>query len=243
MADTHHGSQLQKIDDSQNSYLNSTFWDVYPLFLLVQEGNVDGFKEAFNITVDAYPTVGRISSSARKQVEYLTVSLVNTFMIAAIFGGVYPPEANWVADRALSRLSSFKKLDELPALVYDEAVELCHLVQEAKRSDSGNFYVEQAKQYLSTHLTQDVHVADVAEAVGLSPTYLSRLFKRCCGQTMREYLVGERVKAAQRLLETDGRSIAQIAALLRFCDQSYFTQVFRRRTGLTPRQYRNANRR
>lgn len=102
--------------------------------------------------------------------------------------------------------------------------------------------MEQARQYLSTHLTQDIHVGDVADAVGFSPTYLSRLFRSCCGQTMREYLVAERIKAAQRLLVTDDRSIAQVTALLRFCDQSYFTQVFRRHTGLTPRQYRNAHR-
>lgn len=83
----------------------------------------------------------------------------------------------------------------------------------------------------------------VAQAVGLSPAYLSRLFSRCTGQTMRTYLTGERVKAAQRLLVTDECSIAQVASRLRFCDQSYFTQVFRQHTGLTPRQYRNANRR
>ena len=63
------------------------------------------------------------------------------------------------------------------------------------------------------------------------------------GQTMRAYLTSERIKTAQHLLTADERSIAQIAARLRFCDQSYFTQVFRRQTGLTPRQYRNANRR
>lgn len=236
-------SQLQRIDDSEHGYLNTTFWDVHPLFLLVQEGDEDGFKEAFDISVEAYPTTRRISNSERKQLEYLTVSLVNTFMIAAILGGVYPPEANWVADRALRRLSAFKQPDELPLLVYDEAVELCRLVQEAQRNDTGNFSVEQAKQFLSTHLTQEIRSSDVAEAVGLSPTYLSRLFKRCCGQTMRDYLTAERIKAAQRLLITDERSIAQIASLLHFCDQSYFTQVFRQRTGLTPRQYRNTHRR
>ena len=83
----------------------------------------------------------------------------------------------------------------------------------------------------------------MAQAVGLSPAHLSRLFSRCTGQAMRTYLTGERVKAAQRLLVTDECSIAQVASRLRFCDQSYFTQVFRQHTGLTPRQYRNANRR
>ena len=237
------GSQLQRVEDSEHNYLNTTFWDVNPLFLLVQEGNVDGFREAFGIRIEAFPTAGRISDNTRKQYEYLIVSLVNTFMIAAILGGAYSPEANWIADRALRRLSTFDGLDELVPIAYDAGVELCELVTVTKRSDTGNFSVEQAKRYLSTHLTQEVRIADVADAIGLSPGYLSRLFKRVTGQTMRAYLTSERIKTAQRLLVTDERGIAQIAALLRFCDQSYFTQVFRRETGLTPRQYRDSNRR
>jgi len=236
-------SQFQRIDDSEHRYLNTTFWDVNPLFLLVQEGNLEGFRDTFDIRLEDFPAVGRISDNMRKQYEYLTVSLVNTFMIAAILGGAYPPEANWIADRALRRLSTLDELDRIVPLVYDAGIELCELVHASKAADTGNFSVEQAKRYLSTHLTQEIRITDVADAIGLSPGYLSRLFKRVTGQTMRAYLTCERVRTAQRLLVTDERSIAQIAALLRFCDQSYFTQVFRRQTGLTPRQYRDANRR
>ena len=97
------------------------------------------------------------------------MSLVNTFMIAAIQGGAYPPEANWIADRALRRLNTFDGLDELVPIAYDAGLELCELVAASKRTDTGNFYVEQAKRYLSTHLTQGIHVPEVADAIGLPP--------------------------------------------------------------------------
>lgn len=236
-------SQLQRVEDSEHGYLNTTFWDVNPLFLLIKDGNVDAFRETFDIRIEAFPATGRISDNRRRQHEYLTVSLINTFMIAAIQGGAYPPEANWIADRALRRLGTFDELSELVSIAYDAGLELCELVATSRSTDTGNFYVEQTKRYLSTHLTQEIRATEVADAVGLSPAYLSRLFKRVTGQTMRAYLTAERIKTAQRLLVTDECSIAQIAALLRFCDQSYFTQVFRRQTGLTPRQYRDANRR
>ena len=48
----------------------------------------------------------------------------------------------------------------------------------------------------------------------------------------------ERIEAARQLLVTTDRSIPQIASLMRFCDQSYFTLVFRQKTGQTPGQYR-----
>ncbi|MDO4192627.1 MAG: helix-turn-helix transcriptional regulator [Erysipelotrichaceae bacterium] len=58
---------------------------------------------------------------------------------------------------------------------------------------------------------------------------------------MVEYLRDERISAAKELLVLMDKSIAEIAQLLRFCDQSYFIAVFRRNTGMTPNTYRKAN--
>ena len=228
----------QKLLDSEESYLNTTFWDIQPLFLLVQNGETAQLKARLHVQLEKFPA-GRITRDARKQLEYLTVSLVNTFMIAAIQGGVYPPEANAIADQALRRLSQIRSVTEIPALVSEAALRLCEMVRETKRQDTGNVHVEKAKHYLTDHLTQEIRTEDIAEAVGISPYHLSRLFKTHTGLTLREYLARERIEAAKQLLATTDRTIPQIASLLRFCDQSYFTMVFRRQTGQTPGEYRN----
>ena len=231
-------SVQQKLLDSEESYLNTTFWDIQPLFLLVQNGETAQLKARLHVQLEKFPA-GRITRDARKQLEYLTVSLVNTFMIAAIQGGVYPPEANAIADQALRRLSQIRSVTEIPALVSEAALRLCEMVRETKRQDTGNVHVEKAKHYLTDHLTQEIRTEDIAEAVGISPYHLSRLFKTHTGLTLREYLARERIEAAKQLLATTDRTIPQIASLLRFCDQSYFTMVFRRQTGQTPGEYRN----
>ena len=89
-------------------------------------------------------------------------------------------------------------------------------------------------------MTQDIRSAEIAEAAGISLYHLSRLFKDLTGFTMREYLTCERIEAAKLLLDTTDSSIPQIASLLRFCDQSYFTFVFRKLTSKTPGQYRDS---
>ena len=228
--------------DSENSFLNTTFWNVMPLFLLVRSGDTPSLRENLHIELERFPA-GRITRDERKQLEYLTVSLVNTFMIAAIQGGVYPPEANAAADRALRRLSQLRSTADIPGIVSDAAVQLSELVRASNAQDTGNVHVEKAKHYLSDHLTQEIRTEDVAAAVGVSPYHLSRLFKALTGMTMREYLTRERIKTAKQLLAASERSIPQIASLLRFCDQSYFTKVFREITGQTPRQYREQNHR
>ena len=70
MSDTVH----QRIRDSEESYLNTTFWDIHPLFLLVQKGETEKLKDSLNIQLEKFPS-GRITRDARKQLEYLTVSL------------------------------------------------------------------------------------------------------------------------------------------------------------------------
>jgi AraC-like DNA-binding protein len=232
----------QQLRDSEESYLNTSFWNIQPLFLLVRSGEVEKMRASLNIQLEKFPA-GRITGDARKQLEYLTVSLVNTFMIAAIQGGVYPPDANAAADKALRRLSLLRNTADIPELVKEAAVQLCEMVRESKKEDTGNIHVEKARHYLSAHLTQEIHTEDIASAVGVSPYHLSRLFKALTGRTMREYLIHERIEAAKQLLITGGLSIPQIASLLRFCDQSYFTLVFRRETGMTPGQFKKENER
>ena len=53
-----------------------------------------------------------------------------------------------------------------------------------------------------------------------------------------EYLTNERIETSRQLLISGTMELQQIAALLHFCDQSHFTQVFRKKTGMTPAQYR-----
>lgn len=228
----------QMLLDSEESYLNTTFWDVQPLFLMVQNGDVESLQNSLHIRLDRFPA-GRITRDARKQLDYLAVSLVNTFMIASIQGGVYPPEANAVADQALRRLSMMRNTSDIPDLITEAALCLCGLVTESRRQSTENPHVEKARHFISTHLTQEIRIEDVSRAAGISPYHLCRLFKAHTGMTVKKYLLQERIEAARQLLSTTDRSITQIAALLRFCDQSYFTMVFRRETGRTPGEYRN----
>ena len=185
---------------------------------------------------------GRITKDQRRQMEYLAVSLVNTFMIAAIEGGVYPPDANAAADEALGRLSRIHDVSEITAIVRTTTLRLGEMVVSAVSQNSGNEHVEDAEHYISAHLTQEIRMEDVADAVGISLSHLSRLFREKTGMTMRCFLMQERIRAARHLLAAGDTGIPEIAALLRFCDQSHFTLVFRKETGETPARYRKKHR-
>lgn len=106
--------------------------------------------------------------------------------------------------------------------------------EERPRNDT----VEQICAYLSAHYTQKLTLTDVAAQFYLSPYYLSRLFRRVTGQSIVDYINGQRIEAAQHLLEETDLSINAVAEQTGFATTAHFRRVFRELLGVSPQQYR-----
>ena len=92
--------------------------------------------------------------------------------------------------------------------------------------------------FMDSHLDTSLHLADLARAAGMSERSLSRSFHMTLGQSPIEYLLNVRLQRAEELLLAGPTAISQIAFEVGFRDANYFTRQFRRRHGLSPRQYR-----
>ena len=73
----------------------------------------------------------------------------------------------------------------------------------------------------------------------MSSWHFIRSFKTITGISPHQYVLQQRIKKAQYLLQQNQISISEIAATVGFCDQSHFTKYFKRIVGITPRQYRD----
>ena len=100
--------------------------------------------------------------------------------------------------------------------------------------------VLQAARYISENYMHPVTTADVAAAVGFSPNYLSRKFRRAAGIGLHEYLVFIRLHHAALELVTTEDSITTVAFRCGFSDSNYFKDAFKKKYGITPREYRKA---
>ena len=105
-------------------------------------------------------------------------------------------------------------------------------------SDQSSMSIKKTAEYIAAHFAEDLTLAEVANEVHMNPTYLSTLFKQVTGMSFKEYLNHIRIEEAQRLLSNTSYPIMQIALSCGFSDQSYFSKVFKKQTGLTPKQYR-----
>ena len=97
--------------------------------------------------------------------------------------------------------------------------------------------IHRALRYIRENLTEDLCLEKVAGHVSLSPVHFHKAFKSAVGQTLHQYVEQQRIKHAIDLLTTTDMTLTEIAFKSGFSSQSYFSYVFKRSTGTTPRKY------
>ncbi|MGM9557759.1 MAG: AraC family transcriptional regulator [Oscillospiraceae bacterium] len=98
--------------------------------------------------------------------------------------------------------------------------------------------IHQSVQYISTHYAERLTLEDMAQRVYLSPAYFSRVFKQEIGETFTAYLNRVRIDHSRALLRRKDLRLVDIALMVGFEDQSYFTKVFKKVVGTSPLRYR-----
>jgi AraC family transcriptional regulator len=90
--------------------------------------------------------------------------------------------------------------------------------------------------------SEPVNVSTLASAIGVSRSHFSRAFHKLAGEPPRAYISRMRVERAMSLMREGDISLGEIALVAGFADQAHFSNAFRRATGATPLQWRNARR-
>lgn len=100
-------------------------------------------------------------------------------------------------------------------------------------------HVARAVKYIESQYAQDMGIQDIADELMISESHLSRLFKDCTGYTVGDYLQHYRIKQACSLLGNQTLKIYKIADKVGYRDQRYFSVMFKKIVGLTPREFQN----
>jgi AraC-like DNA-binding protein/mannose-6-phosphate isomerase-like protein (cupin superfamily) len=108
----------------------------------------------------------------------------------------------------------------------------------AAPDESAGWYVRRLTRYIQTHHDADVTLERLAALVGLSPKYLTTLFRRRTGRTVMAYVNDVRHREALSLLRNSDLGVAEVAHVVGYEDPYYFSRVFRTREGCAPQQYR-----
>lgn len=103
-----------------------------------------------------------------------------------------------------------------------------------------NHIIRAMKRYLNQHYRENIVIKDLPDSFGVTSTYLSMLFKKETGLTLKEYLINLKMNGAKKMLRETNNQIVEVAEMMGYDNEHYFSRLFKQKVGITPSQYRNS---
>lgn len=101
-------------------------------------------------------------------------------------------------------------------------------------------YFNQAIHFINQNISNNIKVSDIASQIGISEIYLYKIFMKHAKKTPQQLLLAYRVQLAKNYLRNPSLSIKTISSELGFSNPNHFSMLFKKSTGLSPREYRNS---
>jgi len=206
------------------------------LLRLIEEGNPDYRKKAGKLV-----TGGNVANLGRgdsiRQVKNITIIFTALCTRAAIRGGLSPEVAYTLSDKYIIGIESCSTLSEVAETNDAMQEDFVNRVHQCKLKQY-SVPIQNCCNYIQLHIGDRNSIPDLARQTGYSENYLSRKFRKEMGITLTEYVTGQRIGAAREMLISGTEEIQDICTRLGFGSQSYFGEVFRKYTKMSPSEYR-----
>ena len=208
----------------------------------VAEGMIDAVQE--NCSRGAFENMEGVGQLSEDRVTNLRYHFVVTAAMLARFcmeGGMAMEEAFGLSDEYIRRMDCCTNMAEI-VYVHDQmALDYVCRMRNLKKRIASSKQVAEAIDYIYVHIMDRITVNELAEAIGISPTHLSRIFKQETGISVSEYIRQRKIDMAKNLLRFSDYDYVEIAVMLSYSSQSHFIQHFRSQVGMTPKAYRKQN--
>lgn len=204
----------------------------------IKSGNVTKVKELCKEALIDKPGLGVLSQSSAQNMKYHFA--ITTAMIAryCIEGGMDLADAYSLSDFYIQKADMCKTAKEVsdlhPLMCEDYATRM----KKMRKKKVCSLAIANCLDYIYDNLHTRITIEALSEHVHLNSSYLSRLFKKEMGTSVTDYIRDKKIETSKNMLIYSDFSIAQIASILAFPSQSYYTKVFHEQTGMTPSHYR-----
>ncbi len=224
----------------EEEFLRAPYNPEMEFYSHIQSGDIEKVKKMCEEQpLIEKPGLGTLSKDKVRNLRYhfiITTALVARFCIN---GGMPYQEAYTISDMYIQKADTFTTTQQIsdlhPIMCVDYARRMKNILKHKKYSK----HVMSCVEYIYNNLHTRIKVEDLAEHIGINPSYLSKLFAEEMGCSISFYICDKKIDTAKRMLVYSDYTTAQISSILAFSSQSYFTEVFKKKTGKTPYEYRN----
>lgn len=186
--------------------------------------------------------VGQLAKNQVRQAKNIAICVIALASRAAISGGMIPEEAFSMVDGYIMKIEDMNNAVKIDSMMRQAEYEFAECVAEIhknqQKNEQKNELVERTKNYIYQNLHSDIVIGEIGQKIGVNTSYLSDLFHKVEGTTIQQYIRKEKIRLAENMLRYSDYEVKEIANYLSFCSQSYFGNIFRQQTGMTPARYR-----
>lgn len=217
-------------------FRHSPFEKEFEFYDCVKNGDTESVERL--MTPLGSSGTGVLSADPLRNLKYhfiVTIALITRFCVE---GGMEMETAYTLSDLYILKADKCSCEKDIHALHREAVLEF---TRQMNKLAHGNVYskpVIMTMDYIYDNLHSKISEADIAEYISLSPSYISRLFKKEVGVTICTYIAVKRVETAQNMLKYSDYSPVDIGNYLAFTSHSHFISVFRKYTGMTPNEFR-----
>lgn len=223
----------------ENESFHNTYFFEQEYYSYIERGDIDGLKD-FIKKVPSF-NYGTVASDSLRQAKNLFISSVALITRHAITGGLDIETAYILSDSYIQEVEKMVSPEAITMLHATAAFDFTKRVADNKMPAGMSTDIFKAMQYISNHINQNISVEEMAAYLQMDRTTLSKKFKRELGFNISEFIMRKKLEEAKSLLIHSDKTISEISEYLCFSTQSYFQNVFKKKYGMTPKEYRKAN--
>lgn len=204
------------------------------LLLMISQGNKAESQRLLN------EILGHIFFSSGQEVALIRARVLELVVLlsrAALDGGADIEQIFGLNFTYINQIQHMRSVEDIAywlSRIMVRFTDLVFTLKDVKHAD----VIQKALRYINMHYTEKITLDDVAGAVFLSPAYFSKIFNEEMKTSFTGYLNRLRIEKSKTLLRNTDIPLVDLAGLIGYEDQSYFTKVFKKMVGVSPGRYR-----
>lgn len=225
----------------EDGEIRAPYSSEFEFYLLVKNGEVEKVEEACRTEFSDKSGFGKLCENPLQNIKYHFVVTAALIARYCIDGGMPHETAYNLSDLYIGRADKCTSFEQISKLHTKMSIDYAKRMNALKKNRIFSKPVVICVDYICENLGRKISMAELSVVTGLNESYLSRLFKKEMGLTVTDYILRKKIETAENMLKFSEYSPSQIAFMLGFPSQSYFTSVFKKISGTTPKKYRDGH--
>ena len=224
------------IESKENGRYHDTYYFEQELLKKVENGDIEGINRLISNVPEL--TAGDVAADSLRQAKNIFIITVSLITRSAISGGLDIETAYQLSDSYIREAEKSQDIYTIQSMSLSAILDFTKRVSDIKIPKGMSPEIFQCLQYISNKINSPICVEEIAKTLNMDRSTLSKKFKRELGFNISSYIMRRKLEEAKSLLTYTDKTISEISEYLCFSSQSYFQNVFKKKYGCTPKEYR-----